>query len=164
MDLEFESAVRGYHYYRCYWSPIENETLQCFHESGNLFDVFAIKTSKGSLQAVGHLPREISRLTKFILDIGAEVEARLTSTNYRCLSITQGGLEIPCTVKVKMPATLLNRKLLERYREMVDHLYKEPEDNVVMGSSVFDNIDDEESEQEKNNPEKKRRKDKKKKW
>ena len=163
MDLEFESTVRGYHYYRCYCSPIENETLQCFHESGNLFDVFAIKTcSKGSLQAVGHLPREISRLTKFILDRGAEAEPRLTSTNYRRSPITQGSLEIPCTVKVKMPATLLNRKLLERYGEMVDHLYKEPEDDLVMGSFVFDNIDAEESEQEKNNPEKKRRKDEKK--
>ena len=163
MDLEFESTVRGYHYYRCYCSPIENETLQCFHESGNLFDVFAIKTcSKGSLQAVGHLPREISRLTKFILDRGVEAEPRLTSTNYRRSPITQGSLEIPCTVKVKMPATLLNRKLLERYGEMVDHLYKEPEDDLVMGSFVFDNIDAEESEQEKNNPEKKRRKDEKK--
>ena len=154
MDLEFESTVRGYHYYRPYWSPIENETLQCFHESGNPFDVFAIKTcSKGSLQAVGHLPHKISRLTKFALDTGAEVEARLTSTNYRRSPITQGGLEIPCTVKVKMPGTLFNRKLLQRYREMVDHLYKEAEDNLVMGSFVFDNIDAEESEQEKSNPE-----------
>ena len=149
MELEFEGAVRGYHYHRRYWSPIENETLQCFHESGNPFDVFATKTcSKRSLQAMGHLPREISRLTKFILDRGAEVEGRLTSTNYRRSPITQGGLEIPCTVKVKMPATLLNRKLLERYREMVDHLYKEPKNNLVMGSFVFDNIDAEESEQE----------------
>ena len=115
--------------------------MQCFHESGNPFDVFAIKTcSKGSLQAVGHLPCEIIRLTKFILDRSAEVEARLASTNYRRSPITQGGLEIPCTVKVKMPATLLNRKLLERYREMVDHLYKEPEDNLVMGSFVFDDV------------------------
>ena len=147
MDLEFESAVRGYHYYRRYWSPIENETLQCFHESGNPFDVFAIKTcSKGSLQAEGHLPREISRLTKFILDRGAEVEARLTSTNYRRSPIAQGSLEIPCTMKLKMLATLLNRKLLERYREMVDHLYKEPDDNLVMGSFVFDNIGAKESE------------------
>ena len=125
--------------------------------------MFAVKTcSKGSLQAVGHLPCEISRLTKFIPDRDAEVEARLTSTNYRRSPITQGGLYIPCTVKVKMPATLPNRKLLERYREMVDHLYKKSEDNLVMGSFVFDNIDAEESEQEKSNPEKKRRNDEKK--
>ena len=45
---------------------------------------------------------------------------------------------------------------------MVDHLYKEPEDNLVMRSFVFDNIDAEESEQEKNNPEMKKRKDEKK--
>ena len=61
-----------------------------------------------------------------------------------------------------MPATLLNRKLLERYREMVDYLYKESEDNLVVESFVFDNIDAEENKQEKNNPEKKRRKDEKK--
>ena len=41
---------------------------------------------------------------------------------------------------------------------MVDHLYQEPEDNLVMGSFVFNNIDAEESEQEKNNPEKMKKK------
>ena len=99
MNFEFESAVRGYHYYRKYWSPKEHETLNCYHEPGNPIDIFAIKTcSHGSLQPVGHLPREISRLTKFILDRDAEVEAKLTSNQYRCSPITQGGLEIPCTV------------------------------------------------------------------
>ena len=81
---EFESAVRGYHYHRKYPSPKEHETLNCYHEPGNPFDIFAIKTcSHRSLQPVGHLPREISRLTKLILDRGAEVEAKLTSNQYR---------------------------------------------------------------------------------
>ena len=84
MNFEFQSAVRGYHYYRKYWSPKEHETLNCYHEPGNPFDIFAIKTcSHRSLQPVGHLPREISRLTKLILDRGAEVEAKLTSNQYR---------------------------------------------------------------------------------
>ena len=79
MNFEFESAVRGYHYYRKYWSPEEHETLNYYHEPGNPFDIFARKIcSHGSLQPVGHLPRETSRLTKFILDRGAEVEAKLT--------------------------------------------------------------------------------------
>ena len=139
MNFELESAVRRYHYYRKYWSPKEHETLNCYHEPGNPFDIFAIKTcSHGSLQPVGHLPREISRLTKFILDRGAEVEAKLTSNQYRCSPITQGGLEIPCTVNIKMPATILNRNLLKRYEEMVSHLYVEPEESIMMGCFIFD--------------------------
>ena len=96
MNFEFESAGRGYHYYRKYCSPKEHETLNCYHEPGNPFDIFAIKTcSHGSLQLAGHLPSETSRLKKFTLDRGAEVEDKLTSNQYRCSPITQGGLEIP---------------------------------------------------------------------
>ena len=147
MNFEFESTVRGYHYYRKYWSPKEHETLNCYHEPGNPFDIFAIKTcSHGSLQPVGHLPREISRLTKFILDRGAEVEAKLTSNQYRCSPMTQGELEIPCTVNIKMPASILNRNLLKRYEEMVSHLYAEAEESIMMGSFIFDDIEEPELE------------------
>ena len=157
MNFELESAVRGYHYYRKYWSPKEHETLNCYHDPGNSFNIFAIKTfSHGSLQPVGHLPREISRLTKFILDRGAEVEAKLTSNQYRCSPITQGGLEIPCTVNIKMPATILNRNLLKRYEEMVLHLHAEPKGGIMMGSFIFDDI--EEPEPEDNTSKKKKQK------
>ena len=95
MNCEFDSAVSGYHYYRRYWSPQENEILKCYHESGNLFDIFAIKTcSNQGPRAVGHLPQEISRITKYLLERGAEIEAQLTSTQYRRSPITQGRLEI----------------------------------------------------------------------
>ena len=157
MNFELESAVRRYHYYRKYWSPKEHETLNCYHEPGNPFDIFAIKTcSHGSLQPVGHLPREISRLTKFILDRDAEVEAKLTSNQYRCSPITQGGLEIPCTVNIKMPAPILNRNLLKRYEEMVSHLYAEPGESIMMGSFIFDDI--EEPKPELNTSKKRRKK------
>ena len=142
MNFDFERAVCGNHYYRKYWSPKEHETLNCYHEPGNPFDIFAIKTcSHGSLQPVGHLPREISRLTKFILDRGAEVEAKLTSNQCRCSPITQRGLEIPCTVNIKMPATILNRNLLRQFERMVSHLYAEPEESIMTGSFIFDDIE-----------------------
>ena len=41
-------------------------------------------------KAVGHLPREVSQLAKFILDRGAEVKATLTSKHYRRSPLTQG--------------------------------------------------------------------------
>ena len=152
MNFEFESAVLGYHYYRKYWSPKEHEILNCYHKPGNPFDFFAIKIcSQGSQHSVGHLPREISRLTKFILDRGAEVEAKLTSNHYRSSPIIQGGLEIPCKVSIKMRAIML-----KRYEEMVSHLYTEPEESIMMGYFVFDDI--EKSEPEVNTSKKKRKK------
>lgn len=76
---EFESAVRGYLYYRRFWYLV-NEVLKCFLERGSLVDVFLIETClNGNPNALGHLRREISRLTKCILDRDAEVEATLTS-------------------------------------------------------------------------------------
>ena len=39
-----------------------------------------------------------------------------------------------------MPGTLLNKKLLERYEDMVKDLYVEPEESAIMGSFVLDNI------------------------
>ena len=83
--VKFSCAIRGYHVYRNVWQPIENETLQCDHESDNDYDLFAIKTCRDAefhSQIVGHLPLEISRFTKFLLDRGATIAATLSSTHY----------------------------------------------------------------------------------
>ena len=49
-------------------------------------------------------PLELSQLTKYLLDRGAVVTAKLTSTHYR-RSVLQGGLGIPCQVKAEIIAT-----------------------------------------------------------
>ena len=77
-SFEFTAAVRGFHVYRDIWLPYINETLKCFHELGNAYDVFTVKCMKGNM-IVGHLPREISRPTKCLLDRGAIVTATITS-------------------------------------------------------------------------------------
>ena len=85
---------------------------------------FAIKAcSVQYTRAVGHLPQETSYITKYLLERGAEIEAQLTSMQYRRSPVTQGGLEIPCKVIVRTPATVLNRKFLDRYKELVRDLY-----------------------------------------
>ena len=43
---KFSAAVRGYHYYGSIWFPEKEEQLDCSHNFGNVFDVFAIKTCK----------------------------------------------------------------------------------------------------------------------
>ena len=64
----FMAAVRGFLYYRRFWRPKENEKLDYFYEPGNVFDQFAIKTVDERGETVGHLPKEISRVTKYFLD------------------------------------------------------------------------------------------------
>ena len=45
-----------------------------------------------------------------------------------------------------MSATLLKRNLLKRYEEMVSHLYAEPQESIMMGSFIFDDIEEPEPE------------------
>ena len=88
VQAEFKTAVGGFHFYKKYWEPEESEEFECFHERNNRWDLFAIKTcQKGTNKTVGHLPMEILRATKFLMDRGATlratVRATLTSTKYR---------------------------------------------------------------------------------
>ena len=98
-SYEFISAVRGFHVCRQEWHPEQNEELGCSHEVGNVFAIFAIKTTNNDGGVTGHLPQEISRPTKFLLDRGAQITAILTDTHYRRSPLFQGDLEIPCLVK-----------------------------------------------------------------
>ena len=66
-SFEFTAVVRGFRVYRDIWLPYISETLKCLHELGNAYNVFTIKCIKRNM-IVGYLPREISRLTKYLLD------------------------------------------------------------------------------------------------
>ena len=140
--LEFTAAVRGYYYYKTYWNPHQNQILNCYFENDNAFDRFAIKVCEdGKHVPVGHLPREISRVTKYLLDRGAMASATLTSEHYRRSPLVQGGLEIPCKVSVTMPGTVNNLLVLEKYRHLIEELYIEPKSEDIIGSflhTVFD--------------------------
>ena len=96
--------------------------------------MFAIKKCKSNGQIVGHLPREISKVTKFLLDRGAVVQATLSTTHYKRLPLVQGGLEIACKVSVKMRETIKNHLLMDRYFELVISLYTESKNEVILGS------------------------------
>ena len=132
--FEFTAAVRGYHVFKNIWQPNLEEILLCFHEIGNDFDYFSIKTCTGDDVTVGHLPREISRPTKFLIDRGAVVKSKITSAHYRRSPLLQGGLEIQCVVSVTLPGTIKNHLLLDRYKLLVERLYCEPKDEVIIGN------------------------------
>ena len=133
--FQFSAAVRGFHYYRKSWLPEPEQTLSCFHEEGNTFDRFAINVcEKDKNEIAGHLPMEISRVTKFLLDKGANVSAKLTSTHDRRSPLVQGGIEISCVVTVSMPGTVINQLLMERYKQFVETLYTEPNEEKILGT------------------------------
>ena len=137
-SFEFTAAIRGYHVYQKFWQPELNEGLVCIHERGNEFDAFSVKTVRALDNAtVGHLPREISRPTKYLLDRGATVKAVITCSYYRRSPLFQGGLKIPCSVTVSMQGTIRNNLLLDRHRELVTELYCEPKDEIIIGNFIL---------------------------
>ena len=107
--------------------------------------IFAVDTSKTmekpTGRIVGHLPFEVARCVKFLLQRGAIIDAKLSSTDYRRSPLIQGGLEIPCNVIVKMPPTLINKKIIERLDELLDVLYVEPDGSAVIGSFLHNSVD-----------------------
>ena len=84
---------------------------------------------------------EISRPKKFLLQRGAIVFAALSSTTYRRSPLVQGGLEIPCNVTINMAETLKYKQIIDRYKEMVEVLYSEPDGSAVLGSFLHHTID-----------------------
>ena len=115
-------------------APRTGTTLNCFHEEGNTLDRFAIKVcEKDKNETVGHPQMEISRVNKFLLDRGANVSTKLTSTHYRRSPPVQGGIEIPCVVTVTVPGTVMKQLLMERYKQLVDTNYTEPKEEKILG-------------------------------
>ena len=108
-NIIFSAAVRGFHVYKAIWKPMESELLNCSHEKDNPYDVFSIKVFKAESPGitVGHLPMEISRITKYIIDRGAQVEVKVLGRHYRRSPLVQGGLEVPCRIRITMLGALL---------------------------------------------------------
>ena len=103
-NIIFSAAVRGFHVYKASWKPKEDELLECSHEKDNPYDSFSIKVFKPDSPAeiVGHLPMEISQITKFIINRGAQVTVKIRGKHYRRSPLVQRGLEVPCEIKITM--------------------------------------------------------------
>ena len=105
--------------------------MHCIHERNNDHDRYAIASTKrlpGRLSdsVVEHLPREISRYTRFIISRGGNVKVTVVDSKYRRSPLMQGGLEILVTVCIEIHCTSKNVSVLERYKKLVNKNYKEP--------------------------------------
>ena len=133
--FEYSSAIRGYHFYNSTWLPEKGQKLDCTCEPDSMFDWFAIKVCDKSDNIVGHLPKEVSRITKFLLNRGATITAEITSDLQRRSPLAQGGLEVPCKIKVTT-STYFNMNVLKKYEDLVKELYVESKNEEILGTFV----------------------------
>ena len=104
-QAEITVDLRGFHVYKEVWSPIVGEQLKCCHERNNCYDRYAIAST------VGHLPREISRATRFFLLRLGVVCAKVIDKTHRRSPLVQGGLEIPVQVTAEIDLTERNTQV-----------------------------------------------------
>ena len=135
-NIIFSAAVRGFHVCKASWKPKEDELLECSHEKDNPYDSFSIKVFKPDSPAeiVGHLLMEISRITKFIIDRGAQVAVKICERHYRRSPLVQGGLQVLSEIKIMMVGSIINHHLLVRYESLLKELYIEPKDEENVGT------------------------------
>ncbi len=113
------------------WTPTLGETMATIHESSNSHDCYAIEHLPGTgllESTVGHLPKEISRITRFIFLYAAIVTVKVVDTHYRRSPLVQGGLEIPIEVTISMEYQPKHKDLMAKYEELVGKYYQEPVD------------------------------------
>ena len=110
--------------------------MNCSYEKDNPSDVFSITVFKAESPGttVGHLPMEISRITKYIIDRGPQVEVKVLGRHYRRSPLVQGGLEVPCRIKITMLGSIVNHLLLVRYETLLKDLYIETKDEAIIGT------------------------------
>ena len=127
----FLCGIRGYHEYKLQWAPVLDEVLTVQQQPTNPHDCYAIAVKKrlpGTLydSVVGHLPKEISRYTYFIINHGGRVTCKVKKTHYRRSPLVQDGLEIPAEVTVEMDTSEENSSALREYEKLVGEYYQEP--------------------------------------
>ena len=142
-NLVFTAAVRGFHVYKIKWKPQDGELMKCAHEVDNPYDMFSMKICKpDSNEIVGHLPMEISWITKFILDGGAVCTIKIRGKHYRRSPFVQGGLEIPCDVTILMIGSVVEHLRLVKYESLLKELYVEPKDEEIVGTFLSVHVND----------------------
>ena len=157
LNFKIFCGLRGFHVYSDKWKPRIGERISIVHEKRNIHDINAMagkKTLPGTLAptTIEHLPKEISRYTRYIIEHGAQVCAFVISTTHRVSPLIQGGLEIPIRVEIKLPYDEVNDSNLKKYKQLVEENYRDPVngkyDDATDKILKEIGIDDEESEED----------------
>ena len=82
--------------------------LRGARELRNQHDPYAVALTKDGGITIGHISREISRVTNYFLLHGGIITAEVKSTRPRVSPIEQGGLEIEVTVRATASEEMLD--------------------------------------------------------
>ena len=86
--------------------------------------LIALQLNFARLGKIGHIPMEISRVTKYFMERGAAVTAQLTGVHYRRSPLVQGGLEILCKITVTISGKASNLLCMEKYKHILNQKMK----------------------------------------
>ena len=116
MDVfEVESSVRGHHVYMQEWTPFIGEKLECQREETNEQDPYAVaivkRTAGRRTKVVGRVPRRISAACSLFLQRSGNIDCTITGARHHSSDLPQGGLEVPCTLRFSISASVANRFL-----------------------------------------------------
>ena len=105
--FEFFTGLRGFHVYsnKVNWFPSAGQNIVFKREYSNKLDRFAVARKtllKGCIVpiTVGHIPRELSRHTWYVIHEGEQLKGTVHNTRTRSSPLVQGELEIPIRIKV----------------------------------------------------------------
>lgn len=121
----FTAAVRGYHHYRKFWKPKENETCLFVRRKQSIRS-FCHQNLVKWWEDCWTLTQRNFSCHEILSRSWSQLSVKLPSRHYRRSPLVQGGMEIACLVTAKIPATLKNSKLGEKYLELVKSKYTEP--------------------------------------
>ena len=102
-----DSEIRGHHVYKSAWTPVVGEILHTERETMNSFDPFAVATTQRG-QIVGHMPRDISRVSCFFLQHGGSITCEVTGPRKHSGN-SDKGLVVPCTYQYVGKPKLIKR-------------------------------------------------------
>ena len=103
-------CVRCYHVYQKSWEAVIGKELDCKREPSNLKDWYAVAVIRDG-NVVGHLPRKFSLACYLFIGRGGRVRCEVTNKRRYSLDLPQGGLEIPCCLKVSGQAKEVKKLL-----------------------------------------------------
>ena len=98
-QFEVEAMVHGYHKYKDIWEATLGENLECQRENRNIHDIDAVAVLRSGV-VVAHVPKKISSICSLFLQHGGSIHCIVTGTKRYSADLEQGGLEIPCILKV----------------------------------------------------------------
>ena len=119
-EERLQCAVRGYHVYRFTWEPYLGDDFSTAHERNNGHDKYAVAVFPVDCKErtiVGHLPREISKVSCLFLLRGGIISGVVTGRR-RKTAESCGGIEVPCELIFKH-----RRSIVLRLKQLIEEQY-----------------------------------------